>query len=89
VSYSFLTYRIDSFSFNFKPKALLDFTGFEASKVLEAATKICVKVRAITVTVSRRELVAVKRKYDENRYVHVSSKFEEPDMQHITAAYEY
>jgi hypothetical protein len=43
------------------------------------------KVREEVVTVSRRELLAVKRKFDEENYEFVSADFDPPKVSDITS----
>jgi len=65
------------------PKILLEYTGFSKSDILECAAVIARKVGEEPVTASRRQLVAVKRKYDNRKYFHVSSNFAQPSVQNI------
>jgi hypothetical protein len=44
------------------------------------------KVREEVVTVSKRELLAVKRKFDEANYEFVSADFDAPKVSDITSA---
>jgi hypothetical protein len=43
------------------------------------------KIREEVVTVSRRELMAVKRKYDEEKYDYISVDFDAPDVNDISS----
>lgn len=70
-----------------QPKNLLEYTGFEFAKILEVCDKVCKKVQNTQVTNSRRELIAVKRKYESNRYMLVASDFADPTVQDIRDAY--
>ena len=70
-----------------QPTELLVYTGFELSKILEVAEKICSKVHSTQVTTSRRELIAVKRKYESTRYQLVATEFDEPQIEDILCAY--
>lgn len=62
---------------------LLEYTGFAEADILECAAIIAKKVGEEPVTASRRQLVAVKRKYDNKKYMHVSIAVEQPDVQDI------
>lgn len=64
----------------FLPPILLEYTGFEASDLITCAKEISVKVAEAQVTASRRELIAVKKKYDNRKYLHVSTDFSLPVM---------
>lgn len=66
-----------------KNELLLEYTGFEIPILLEIASIIAQRVAEEPVTASRRQLVAVKRKYDARRYGHVSTSFPEPKVEHI------
>ena len=70
-----------------QPKELVEYTGFDVSKVVEVAEKVCVKVQNTQVTNSRRELIAVKRKFESSRYHCVACDFDEPDLQEVLKAY--
>jgi len=54
-------------------KLLIEFTGFKLDAIKECAAIIAQKVGEEPVTASRRQLVSVKRKYDQRRFHHVSS----------------
>jgi cyclin B len=62
---------------------LLEYTGFEADGVREVAALICSKVEEEPVTASRRQLVAVKRKFDADKYLRVSSVCAMPRVSHL------
>mmetsp|Transcript_5507 Transcript_5507/g.12000 ORF Transcript_5507/g.12000 Transcript_5507/m.12000 type:complete len:508 (+) Transcript_5507:484-2007(+) len=65
------------------PKVLLEYTGFAKSELRQVSRIICTKVGEEPVTASRRQLVAVKRKFDHDRYKRVSTAFDLPDPSHI------
>jgi hypothetical protein len=69
-----------------QPSALIEYTGYSADAILEVAKIMTSKVREEVVTVSRRELLAVKRKFDEANYDYVSNDFDAPKVSDITAA---
>lgn len=62
------------------PRVLLEYTGFETSAIKECATIICEKLDEEVMTASRRELVAVKRKYDSTKYQSISTEVVNPDV---------
>mmetsp|Transcript_8043 Transcript_8043/g.11589 ORF Transcript_8043/g.11589 Transcript_8043/m.11589 type:complete len:498 (+) Transcript_8043:165-1658(+) len=66
------------------PECLIEYTGYTANKILHCARIIAVKVGEEVVTASRRQLIAVKRKYDNAKYHNVSSELEEPDVDDIS-----
>lgn len=67
-------------SFVVQPSLLLEYTGFTKLEIIECATKIAQHVEVETVTASRRQLVAVKRKYDNKKYLNVSTEIELPEI---------
>jgi hypothetical protein len=69
-----------------QPSALIEYTGYSATAILAVAKMIASKVREEVVTVSRRELLAVKRKFDEANYDFVSADFDAPEVGDITFA---
>lgn len=72
---------------SFQPRILLDYTGFDAEEIRECSQLIVEKVREEgTGTSSRRNLVAVKRKYESRKYHHISSEFEDPVMDYLLDA---
>lgn len=70
-----------------QPKELLEYTGFELEKVLEVARLVCSRVSNTQVTNSKRELGAVKRKYESAKLDSVSLEYAEPEIKHIEMAY--
>jgi len=56
------------------PLIILEYTGFSKEELYKCAVLIARKVGEEPVTASRRQLVAVKRKYDSSRYENVSSR---------------
>jgi len=65
------------------PAILLEYTNFTPNEVIECAKVIAQKVGEEPVTASRRQLVAVKRKYENRRYMHVSSAVSLPTLEGI------
>jgi len=55
------------------PTLLLEYTGFKANELQECAKLIAVKVGEEPITASKRKLFAVKRKYENRKYMHVSA----------------
>jgi hypothetical protein len=66
-----------------QPKILLDYTGFTEASILEGAAFVSSKIIIEVQTVSKRDLVAVKRKYEEARYKFISLDFEPPSISDI------
>mmetsp|Transcript_21524 Transcript_21524/g.33180 ORF Transcript_21524/g.33180 Transcript_21524/m.33180 type:complete len:502 (+) Transcript_21524:228-1733(+) len=66
------------------PECLSEYTGYSANQIIDCAEVIAVKVGEEVVTASRRQLIAVKKKYDHSKYHHVSSEFGEPDADDIS-----
>lgn len=62
---------------------LLDYTGFNITDIAMCAALISRKIGEKPVTASRRQLVAVKRKYDSRRYHNVSTTIDLPHESHI------
>merc|ERR1740121_211905 len=62
---------------------LLEYTGFGNEELLECAAIIARKIEEEPVTASKRQLVAVKRKYDNRRYQYVSTTVELPSARYI------
>lgn len=69
-----------------QPPALIEYTGYSAEAILVVAKLMASKVREEVVTISRRELLAVKRKFDEANYDFVSADFDAPKVGDITSA---
>lgn len=68
------------------PRILMEYSGFCEADVMECAASVAQKVCEEPVTASRRQLVAVKRKYDHRRYLHVSSSLQRPSVRTIPFA---
>ena len=66
-----------------KPRELLEYTGFELDKVVEVARLVCSKVTSTQVTNSKRELGAVKRKYESSKFDRVSVDYAGPEIEHL------
>lgn len=62
------------------PLILLEYTGFTKLEIIDCAGNIAVKVSEEPVTASRRQLVAVKRKYDNKKYLNVSTEIGLPTI---------
>jgi hypothetical protein len=69
-----------------QPSALIEYTGYPSAAILAVATLMASKICEEVVTVSRRELLAVKRKFDENTYDFISVDFDPPKVDDITSA---
>jgi len=68
------------------PQILLEYTGFKVGSLLTCAEIISTKVGEEPVTATRRQLVAVKRKFEVSKYDRVSSEIREPNFQDIVRA---
>jgi hypothetical protein len=68
-----------------QPSTLLEYTGYSTGRILAVARMMASKIREEVVTVSRRELMAVKRKYDEEKYDYISVDFDAPDVNDISS----
>jgi len=68
-------------------KILLEYTGFKSSELLDCASVIARKIGEEPVTASKRQLVAVKRKYDNKKYQFVSTSVDLPCASHIPIDY--
>eukprot|EP00568_Trieres_chinensis_P018239 CAMPEP_0183323278 /NCGR_PEP_ID=MMETSP0160_2-20130417/73938_1 /TAXON_ID=2839 ORGANISM="Odontella Sinensis, Strain Grunow 1884" /NCGR_SAMPLE_ID=MMETSP0160_2 /ASSEMBLY_ACC=CAM_ASM_000250 /LENGTH=538 /DNA_ID=CAMNT_0025490607 /DNA_START=28 /DNA_END=1644 /DNA_ORIENTATION=- len=66
------------------PRILLEYTGFEEKVLLSCAKLIATKVGEDPVTASKRQLVAVKRKYGHGKFRHVSTAISQPCVKYIT-----
>ena len=66
-----------------KPSILLEYTGYSRYDIIDCATHIAKKVSEEPVTASNRELIAVKRKYDSKKYLHVSTSVNLPSVLQI------
>jgi hypothetical protein len=63
---------------------LLEYTGFGSDEIKECAEGMADKVGGDdTVASNRRHLVAVKKKYDTRKYQHISTEFENPEVEHL------
>jgi len=65
------------------PVLLVEYSNFQACKILECATLLSKKVSEEPVTASRRQLVAVKRKFDSRKYLNVSTTIDLPNANTI------
>jgi hypothetical protein len=70
-----------------QPPKLLEYTGYSTEKILQVAKLMAAKVKEAVVTISKRDLVAVKRKYDEACYFYVSADFGLPHVSDISCDY--
>mmetsp|Transcript_6726 Transcript_6726/g.7297 ORF Transcript_6726/g.7297 Transcript_6726/m.7297 type:complete len:478 (+) Transcript_6726:159-1592(+) len=60
------------------PPILIEYTGFSRFQIIDCAELVSKKVAEETVTASRRQLLAVKRKYDNKKYLNVSTQLRLP-----------
>ena len=66
-------------------KVLMEYTEFDEAKLYDCMFLVAEKVSAPVETASRRQLVAVKRKYESRKYLQVSF-LENPDVKHVRQA---
>ena len=63
-----------------QPPILLEYTGFTKKEICDCAEVVATKVSEEPVTASKRQLVAVKRKYDNKKYMNVSTELRLPSI---------
>jgi len=68
------------------PQALIDYTSFEKKELIECAECIAKHVAQEPVTASRRQLIAVKRKFDNKKYNFVSGNVDNPNPKDLIEA---
>lgn len=68
------------------PSNLLDYTGFDEGRLLKCAEDIAKHVAEEPITASRRQLIAVKKKFDNRKYCQVSSDVRNPVYQELANA---
>lgn len=66
-----------------KPPLLLTHTGFTPAEICEVAKKISTHVAREVTTQSGRDLIAVKRKYEANKFQQVAVRFSDPTVENI------
>jgi cyclin B len=64
----------------FLPPILLEYTGLSKNFLYDRAKEISRKIAEEPVTASNRELLAVKKKYDQRKYLFVSTEYDLPTM---------
>ena len=64
----------------FLPPIVLEYTGFSRTALYDCAKEIAKKVAEEPVTASNRELLAVKKKYDQKKFLFISSEFSLPTL---------
>jgi len=72
-----------------QPQTLLDYSGFELEQVMKVAALVASKVKENQVTNSKRNLLAVRKKYELDKYSRVSEEFKAPDIGHLENAYTF
>jgi hypothetical protein len=68
------------------PQDLLDYTQFPKKDILDCAKIIAGHVGQEPVTASRRQLIAVKRKFDNKKFLFVSGNIPNPEIQDVLDA---
>lgn len=66
-----------------QPNILLDYTGFQKAEILEVTSLMTEKISEEVVTVSMRELFAVKHKYSSSRYDRFALEFDPPVVEDL------
>ncbi len=62
------------------PQILLEFTGFDKERIYHIAKIIAEKVAEEPITASNRQLIAVKKKYDDDKYSFISTQYDLPSI---------
>jgi len=69
---------------------ILEYTGYSMEEIMDCAAVIARKIGEEPVTASRRQLVAVKRKFDNRKYQYVSNpSIQLPSVKFIPYQLEY
>ena len=61
----------------------MEYTEFDKDELIHVANILAIKVSEEPITASKRQLVAVKRKYESRKYLAVSSEVELPSVRYI------
>ena len=69
-----------------QPKILMEYTGFKKSELIECMELMEDKVAEEPITASRRQLNAVKKKYENIKYLEVSTNLQLPNTKHVIDA---
>ena len=64
----------------------MEYTGFKQSELKECMELMEEKVAEEPMTASRRQLNAVKKKYENTKYLEVSTNLELPNSKHVIDA---
>jgi hypothetical protein len=67
--------------FEIKPPILLEYTGFDRHDLILCAERIAEKVAIEPVTASKRQLIAVKKKYNSAKFLNISEDYSLPTLQ--------
>jgi len=65
-------------------KIILEYTRFKRSELIECSSIIARKIGEEPVTASKRQLVAVKRKFDNKKFQHISTNVDLPSEKFIS-----
>jgi len=68
------------------PTILMEYTGFSESELTTCMERMAEKVAEEPITASRRQLNAVKKKYENNKYLEVSTNVELPNVKYVMDA---
>lgn len=69
-----------------QPTILMEYTGFSESELTTCMERMAEKVAEEPITASRRQLNAVKKKYENNKYLEVSTNVELPNVKYVMDA---
>ena len=64
----------------------MEYTGFSEFELTTCMERMAEKVGEEPITASRRQLNAVKKKYENNKYLEVSTNVELPNVQYVLDA---
>jgi hypothetical protein len=64
----------------------MEYTGFSEFELTSCMGRMAEKVGEEPITASRRQLNAVKKKYENNKYLEVSTNVELPSLQYVLEA---
>jgi cyclin B len=75
-----------SLYYSLQPKILMEYTGFSEFELTTCMERMAEKVGEEPITASRRQLNAVKKKYENSKYLEVSTNVELPNVQYVLEA---
>ena len=75
---SFLSFHTIS-----QPKVLMEYTGFDRHELYECMALVSRKISDPAICASRRQLTAVKKKYENRKYMSVAVALENPSVLYV------